>query len=63
VLFEWPSFSHIDDVEALVLKVVRNISHWLIGGKVMDFCLDRLFTICGKGKIVEITFLQVGFYG
>jgi hypothetical protein len=45
------------------LKAVRNIFHWHVWGKVMDYCLDRLFRIWGEDKIVEITFLQVGSHG
>jgi hypothetical protein len=33
------------------------------GGKVTNYCLDRLFEIWGEGKIVEMIFLQVGFHG
>jgi hypothetical protein len=29
----------------------------------MDYCLDRFFGILGESKLVEIIFLQVGFYG
>jgi hypothetical protein len=32
------------------------------GGKVTNYCLDRLFGIWGEGKIVEIIFLQVGLH-
>jgi hypothetical protein len=52
---------HADDVEAYVLMAVRNIFHWRIWGKVVDYCLNRIFGIWRKGKILEIVFLQVGF--
>jgi hypothetical protein len=29
----------------------------------MDYCLNRLFGICGEGKMVEIIFVQVRFHG
>jgi hypothetical protein len=30
---------------------------------VTDYCLDRLLGIWGEGKIVEIIFVQITFYG
>jgi hypothetical protein len=33
------------------------------GGKVMDYCLYRLFIIWGEGKVVKTIFLQLGFDG
>jgi hypothetical protein len=44
-------------------KAVGNIFLWHVCGKVTDYCLDRLFGICGEGKIVNIMFPQVGFHG
>jgi hypothetical protein len=29
----------------------------------MEYCLDGLFGTYGEGKMVEITFLEVGFRG
>jgi hypothetical protein len=33
------------------------------GGKVMDYCVCRLFRIWEEDKIVEIIFFQLGFHG
>jgi hypothetical protein len=55
--------SHVDDIEAYVLKDVENVFHWRVWAKVTDYCPDRLFGIWGEGKIVETIFLQVGFHG
>jgi hypothetical protein len=46
---------HIDDVEAKSSRRVwRNMT---------DYCIERLFAICGECKIVEIIFLQREFNG
>jgi hypothetical protein len=49
---------HVDDVEALVqvLRAVRNNFHWLIKGKVTDYCLDRLFKMCREVKYWRLFF-------
>jgi hypothetical protein len=54
--------SHVDD-KTEIFKVVGNIFCWHVRGKVMDYYLYRLFGIQREGKVVEIIFLQVGFYG
>jgi hypothetical protein len=50
---------HVDDVEAYALKSVGNIFCWRVWGKVTTYCLDRLFRIWSKGKVLEIIYVYL----
>jgi hypothetical protein len=56
--------AQLDDFEACVLKAAGNI-FWLAdkGGKMKDYCLERVFGVRGDNKRVEIIFLKVEFHG
>jgi hypothetical protein len=42
--------THVDDIEAYVLKAAGNIFRWRVWGKMTDYCLDRVFEFGQKVK-------------